>query len=208
MSRNKIGGQNNMNMKKIFFNILIIGILFSFTGCVIQRAINMKDCKYSFGEITSVTWANINFLQFGTNLSNFNVKTLTDFATAIAKKDFATRITLNINAQNPKSQDAALAGFDYQVYYKDFIIGEGESINSSEIVVPAYGETKIPANLQVSFKDVVDLKQPVKSVENTLAFIKSITKIGKEKTDFSIKIRPHIRIGQKKVKTAYITLDI
>lgn len=195
-------------MKKFIFNFLIIGILFGFSGCVLQRALNMKDCKYSFGELTGVTWANINFLQLGTNLSNFNVKTITDFATALAKKDFATRITLNINAQNPKNQDAALAGFDYQVLYKNFLIGEGESINSSEIVVPAYGQTKIPANLQISFKDVVDLKHPVQSVDNTLAFIKSITKIGKEKTDFSIKIRPHIRIGQKRVKTAYITLDI
>lgn len=195
-------------MKRILSSILVISILIGFSGCTLQRAINMKDCKYSFGGVSGVTWANINFLKLGTDKSNFSLKTLTDFATAIAQKDFATKITLDINAKNPESKDAALAGFDYQVFYKDVKIGEGESTNTSEIVVPALGSTQIPVNLQISFKDIVDWKKPVKAVDNTLTFLKSVTKIGKEKTDFSIKIRPHVKLGNKTIKTAFFNLDL
>lgn len=195
-------------MKRILSTILVISILISFSGCTLQRAINMKDCKYSFGGVTGVTWANINFLKLGTDKSNFSLKTLTDFATAIAKKDFATKITLDVTAKNPESKDAALAGFDYQVFYKDLKIGEGESINTSDIVVPALGATTIPVELQISFKDIVDWKKPIKAVDNTLTFLKGVTKIGKESTDFSVKIRPHIRIGKKTIKTAFLKLDL
>lgn len=195
-------------MKKIFTIILLTSILIGFSGCALQRAINMKDCKYSFGGVSGITWANINFLKIGTDKSALNVKTLTDCATALAKKDFSTKITLDINAKNPESRDAAIAGFDYQVYYKDIMIGTGESANTSEIVVPALGSTTIPADLHVSFKDIVDLKKPLTAVDNTLKFIKEISKIGKSDTDFSVKIRPHLKVGKKTVKTAFIKLDL
>ncbi len=194
-----------MKRKGIVF--LIACLLMVVNSCSVQKAVNMVNCDYSFQSISSVEWAGIDFMKVGSDFKNLDPSTIVSCITALTRKDFALRAVANVKATNPGKRDAALAGFDYILYYDGKQVGSGESANQSDIVVRSGGgSTIIPVGFKLELGNVVDIKQPKESVQNVIGIIKDVTKLGKEDTRFSVKIRPHIRTGNKVVNGTYFNL--
>lgn len=175
--------------------------------CTLQRAINMKNCTFHFNKLTEISWANINFLTIN-NENKLNPQYITKAANAIAQKDFSVKIIADILVHNKDKGDAELAGFDYQFFYKDTKIGEGNNINTSTIAIPSGKSSSIPISLIISIQDLIKSDNPLHSTEEAIAFFNNLKKIGKESTDFSIQLRPHLKIGNSIIKTAYIPIAL
>lgn len=194
-------------MKRTISILLIATLLVGLTGCSIRKAANLANCNFTFDKVTGVTWAGVNFMKTGLDYKKLDAATLASCASALLRKDFALHVDLALKAVNPTRNEAGLAGFDYVLYYKDGKVGEGESTNNVDISIPANGgAVSIPVNFTLGFKDLVNLKHPVNSAENVLGLISDVAKVGKESTSFSVKIRPHVRMGNKVVKGSYIKI--
>ena len=191
--------------QRTFIIILLVSILATFTACALSRAVQMVNCDYSFHKITGLSWAGINFGTTSTEQSNMNAGSLAKCAKAIANKDYTTTIGISLEAKNPDKRVASIAGFDYVILYQNRQIASGVSINDADIVVPAHGSTIIPMNFTINLTDVVSFNS-LKAVENTLHFLGEVKKLGDNDTDFAIKIRPHIRVGNNVTKGAYIPI--
>ena len=193
-------------MKRIVVSTLIVSVLVLLSGCTLHRAVNMAKCNFDFEKITGITWGGINFMKVGTNFQNLDASTVTSCLSALTSKDFALHVDMNMRATNPTKSAAGLYGFDYIVYYGDAMVGTGESTNQTDINIPGGTSTTIPLNFTLSCKDLVDVKHPVTTVEKIVGLIRDLSKIGKEDTDFVIKIRPHVRMGGRVVKGSYLKI--
>lgn len=181
--------------------------MLSLTYCTIQRAINIKNCTFDFGKLTGISWAGINFLTVGSE-TKLNPQQITKAASAISKGDFSVTVTAEILAHNPERGDAELAGFDYQFFYKETKIGEGNNTNNSAIVIPSGQSSTIPVSLMISIQDWIKSDSPLRSAEEAVAFFNNLKKIGKSPTDFSIRLRPHLKVGNSTLKTTYIPIAL
>ncbi len=194
-------------MKRFLSIVCVAAVLVGLTGCNVRKAVNLTNCDFSFDKVTGVTWAGINFLKTGLDYKKLDASTLASCASALVKKDFALHVDMDLKASNPTKNPAGLAGFDYVLYYKGNKVGEGESTNATDIDIPSRGGvTTIPLNFSVNFKDIVDLKHPLKSAENAVGFIADVAKLGKSNSNFSIRLRPHVRMGNSVMKTAYLKI--
>lgn len=192
-------------MKRSITYLVIFTLLVSLTGCSIRKAANMANCSFAFKEVTGVTWAGIDFVKIGLDYKKLDASTLVSCASALARKDFALHVNIDLDAVNQTKNSAGMAGFDYIIYYKGNKVGEGESLNERDIEIPAKGgKTTIPVNFTLNCKDILNIKQPLKSAENVVGLISDIAKIGKEETDICVKIRPHVRLANKVIKGTYL----
>ncbi len=193
-------------MKRNLIVILLsISLLAIVSSCSVSKAVQMANCDYSFQKITGLSWAGLNFGTTSTEKSSMSLSSLAKCTKAISEKDFKTTIGIAISADNPGKREAAIAGFDYVLMYNDKEIASGESINRTDIVVPAHGSTTIPLNFTIDISKVVDFSS-LKAIENTLHFLGEVKKLGDADTEFAIKLRPHIRIGDKVTKGPYIPI--
>lgn len=194
-------------MKRLFSIFCVAVVLVGFTGCGVRKAANLTNCDFSFDKITGVTWAGINFMKTGFDYKKLDAGTLANCASALVKKDFALHVDMNLKGVNPTKSPAGLAGFDYILYYKGNKVGEGESTNVTDIDIPSGGgSATIPVNFSVNFKDLVDMKHPLKSAENAVGFISDVAKLGKSNSNFTVKLRPHVRMGNRVMKTAFLNI--
>lgn len=195
-------------MKKIFAIVLTVSLIIVSNSCGVRQLSSMKECDIKFQKVTSVTWAGIDFMKIGTDYNKLDLATITACTKALANKDFTLNVGLNMNAVNSGSKKAELTGFDYILYYDNKEVGSGSSTNTSDIVVPANGgSTVIPVNFKLDFDNLVNLKKPVSSVKNAIEFINDVRNIGKEETNFKMKVRAHVKVGKKIVKGTYVTIQ-
>lgn len=194
-------------MRKIISVFLFLALLVLVNGCGVQKLARLKECNFSFGKVTSVSWAGIDFTKVISDYKSLDLSSLAKVTRAVTSGDYKVRVGLTLNASNPNRKDAGLAGFDYILYYKNEKVGAGESLNSQDILIPANGERiSIPLSLDVDFRDLVNLKQ-LKSAEGAFSLVNSILNIGKSNTDFQFKVRPHVRIGNQTVKSIYLNIN-
>ncbi|MCQ2280853.1 MAG: LEA type 2 family protein [Bacteroidales bacterium] len=194
-------------MKKILTILLTISLIATSTSCGFRQLSSLKECDFKFQKVTGVSWAGIDFTKIGTDYNKLDVATVAKCTKAIVTKDFSLNVALNLTASNPGKQKAELTGFDYILYYENQKVGEGTSQNTSDIVIPGNGgSTVIPVSFKFDFRDLVDIKKPGESAKKAVKIIRDVTRVGKEDTDFSIKVRAHIRRGNKIVKGTYITI--
>lgn len=192
-------------MKKNITFLFLCFFIVAFSGCSIQKAMQMADCNYSFQNISKVSWAGIDFIKTGTDKKNLALQ-LFSIGQAISNKDYGVNVEFNLKAHNPNKKEAAIAGFDYILLYKGKQIGTGSSTNLKDIVVLPGSFTTIPLSLQIDLGNVFNANN-VSGIDGTLKFLKDIIHLGSEKTDFSIKMRPIVRVGGTLLKTSYISID-
>ena len=194
-------------MKKII-PILFTGILLMFSqSCSMAKMYNMVNCDYSFHRLTGISWAGIDFMKKGFDYSALDLGTVAKCTKAIVNKDFTINFNIELKATNPGRREAEIAGFDYILYYANEKVGDGVSMNKSNIVVPAKGgSTIIPVSFRLDLKDLVDVKHPVQSGEKVVNIIGDISKVGNGNTPFVVKVRPHIRVHGEIVKGPYFTI--
>ncbi len=195
-------------MKKAFSILLVFSMLVVvLPSCGWRQLSTMKDCDFKFQKVTAVTWAGIDFMKIGTDYKNIDLATVAKFTKAIVNKDLALTVNLDVNAINRGSKQAELAGFDYILYYGGNKVGEGDSQNTKDISIAGHGGSMtIPVSFKLDCRGLVDLKKPAQAVEKVVNIVKDVSKVGKEDTDFSIKIRPHVRHGKKIINGTYITI--
>lgn len=194
-------------MKKFLTIALTIIMIAATQSCGMRQLSNFKECSFKLQKVTSVSWAGINFMTLGTDYKNLDAGTLLSCTQALLRKDFSLNVGLNLGATNPGRQPAQMVGFDYMLYYGGQLLGEGTSMNTNDIVVPANGgSTVIPISFKLDLADMAKVKKSDLGVEKIIAFISDVAKVGKQDTDFAVKIRPHLRMGKKIVKGVYITI--
>lgn len=194
-------------MKKVLTILLTISLIAISTSCGFKQLSSLKECDFKFQKINSVSWAGIDFTKIGSDYNKLDVGTVAKCTKAIINKDFSLDVALNLNATNHGKQKAELVGFDYILYYASQKVGEGTSMNTNNIVIPANGgSTVIPVSFKFDFRDLVNIKKPVESAKTAVKLVGDIMKLGKEDTDFSVKVRAHIRRGNKVIKGTYITI--
>lgn len=194
-------------MKKTFALFLTMALLLCSQSCGLMKMYNMANCDYSFQRLTGISWAGIDFMKKGFDYGSLDLGTVAKCTKAIVNKDFTINFNIELKATNPGRREAEIAGFDYILYYANEKVGDGVSMNKSNIVVPAKGgSTIIPVSFRLDLKDLVDVKHPVQSGEKVVNIIGDISKVGNGNTPFVVKVRPHIRVHGEIVKGPYFTI--
>jgi LEA14-like dessication related protein len=185
---------------KIILVLFIIGT--TFTSCnVLSGALSFVNCKYEFAGLSNPSVAGINISNM-TNVNNLNAASLLKLTAGILSGSLPLSFTVNINATNPNSTSAHIAGLDWGIDLNSTNILSG-TLEHSVSIPGNGGQTIIPLTIQT------DLLQLFKgeSKDNILGFINHLLNAGESSSNVAIRIRPSIMIGGQKFQTGFITLS-
>ena len=185
---------------KILTVLFITGTVF--TSCdVLSSALSFVNCKYEFAGLSNPSVAGIN-IGNTTNVNNLNAASLLKLTAGILSGSLPLSFTVNINATNPNSTPAQIAGLDWGIDLNSTNVLSGTLDHS--ISIPGNGgQTVIPLTIQT------DLLQLFKgeSKENILGFINHLLNVGESSSNVAIRIRPSVMVGGQKISTGFITLS-
>ena len=185
---------------KILTVLFIAGTVF--TSCdVLSSALSFVNCKYEFAGLSNPSVAGIN-IGNTTNVNNLNAASLLKLTAGILSGSLPLSFTVNINATNPNSTPAQIAGLDWGIDLNSTNVLSGTLDHS--ISIPGNGgQTVIPLTIQT------DLLQLFKgeSKENILGFINHLLNVGESSSNVAIRIRPSVMVGGQKISTGFITLS-
>ncbi|HRT13493.1 MAG TPA: hypothetical protein P5134_02665 [Bacteroidales bacterium] len=187
-------------MKKI---TILAAIVLLFSGCAIQRALNMVNLQYQMGDIVNINWAGINLSKVK-SVNDLSVADAAKAAAAIARKDFTITCNMNVIARNKTSQPAALGGFDYELQLdgKKLIDGSNPKINLS---IPPNGTQQIiPIPMRIDIREVLQAE----TLESFLNLVGQLTNYGiGNPSKVALKFRPYVKVADTNIKMSYITLN-
>jgi len=184
-------------MKRQFLLILTAGLLL-LSGCTaLQQAIAFKDCKYSYKSLTDITFMDLptsQLLTFGGAAKMANG--------LLGKEAAPLGFTIHLNVDNPNQFAAAVDSLYYIVSLDSVEVAEG-SMPENFRVEP--GER---ADLALPLK--VDMRNIMKSDKRSIMTktIKNMVGIGSEPVQVLVRIRPTLRVGNRKMTVpAYIPVS-
>jgi LEA14-like dessication related protein len=185
---------------KIILVLLFVGT--TFMSCdVLSGALSFVNCKYEFAGLSNPSVAGINISDMS-NINNLNATSLLKLTAGIISGSLPLSFTVNINATNPNTTAAHIAGLDWGIDLNSSNILSG-TLNHSVSIPGNGGQTVIPLSIQT------DLLQLFKgeSKENIMSFINHLLNTGEGSSDVAIRIRPSIMVGGQKLSTGFITLS-
>ncbi|MDR2287503.1 MAG: hypothetical protein LBE04_08550 [Prevotellaceae bacterium] len=185
---------------KIIIILLFIGT--TFMSCdVLSGALSFVNCKYEFAGFSNPSVAGINISNV-TNINNLNAVSLLKLTTGILSGSLPLSFTININATNPNSTAAQIAGLDWGIDLNSTNVLSG-TLDHSVSIPGSGGQTVIPLTIQA------DLLQMFKgeSTENIMSFINNLLSTGDGSSNVAIRIRPSVMVGGQKISTGFITLS-
>jgi LEA14-like dessication related protein len=185
---------------KIIIILLFIGT--TFMSCdVLSGALSLVNCKYEFAGFSNPSVAGINISNV-TNINNLNAASLLKLTAGILSGSLPLSFTVNINATNPNSIAAQIAGLDWGIDLNSTNVLSG-TLDHSVSIPGNGGQTVIPLTIQT------DLLQMFKgeSKENIMSFINNLLSTGDGSSNVAIRIRPSIMVGGQKIPTGFITLS-
>ena len=191
-------------MKKL---ILAGCILLSLAGCGINKQVEQlkafEKCKYDLLSADSLTVANIPIADM-VDAKGFNLAKTPRLALALLRKDVPFAAKINLKVTNPSADLAAINQFEYKILFKNHELAQG-LVDQQIAVQPAGGETTVPIRIN---SNIYELLSDSKAAQDIADFI-SAGKSGKdEKGIMTIKIKPTIGLGGKKITyPGYITID-
>jgi LEA14-like dessication related protein len=185
---------------KILLVLVITGTIF--TSCdVLSSVVSFVNCKYEFAGLSNPSVAGINIGNM-TNVNNLNAASLLKLTAGILSGSLPLSFTVNINATNPNSTSAHIAGLDWGIDLNSTNVLSGTLDHS--ISIPGNGgQTVIPLTVQT------DLLQLFKgeSKDNIFSFINHLLNAGDGSSKVAIRIRPSVMVGGQKISTGFITLQ-
>jgi LEA14-like dessication related protein len=191
-------------MKVTKLKIIIILFVFgtTFMSCdVLSGLASFVNCKYEFAGFSSPSVAGIN-LTNTTNINDIGAASLLKLTAGILSGSLPLSFTVNINATNPNSTTAQIAGLDWGIDLNSTNILSG-TLDHSVAIQGNGGKTIIPLTIQT------DLLQLFKgeSKEHILGFVNNLLNTGEGSSNVAIRIRPSVMVGGQKLSTGFITLS-
>jgi LEA14-like dessication related protein len=191
-------------MKVKNLKIIIVLLFFStvFMSCeVLSGALSFVNCKYEFAGFSNPSVAGINISNV-TNINNLNAASLLKLSAGILSGSLPLSFTVNINATNPNSTAAQIAGLDWGIDLNSTNVLSG-TLDHSVSIPGNGGKTIIPLTIQT------DLLQLFKgeSKDHIMSFINHLLNTGEGSSNVAIRIRPSVMIGGEKIPTGFITLS-
>lgn len=180
-------------MKKIF--LAVIPLILFLSGCSVYKSlVNLSRLQFKLNGVQSVTVGGLS-LQGKQKISDFSVKEVLAFTTAVAKGNLPITFTLNVAAKNPNDgsggyakTNASIESFPYRLLLDNKEVLSGNIAQS--VSVPGTGESVI-IPLQVSF----DLVQTFKNqgYESLLNLALSIAGYSNQKTEIVVFSKPVVK---------------
>jgi LEA14-like dessication related protein len=191
-------------MKVTKLKIIIILFVFcsTFMSCdVLSGLASFVNCKYEFAGFSNPSVAGINLGNM-TNINDIGAASLLKLTAGIISGSLPLSFTVNINATNPNSTAAQIAGLDWGIDLNSTNILSG-TLNHSVAIPGSGGQTIIPLTIQT------DLLQLFKgeSKEHIMSFINHLLNAGEGSSNVAIRIRPSVMVGGQKISTGFITLS-
>lgn len=180
-------------MKKIFLAVIPL-ILFLSECSVYKSLVNLSRLQFKLNGVQSVAVGGLS-LQGKQKISDFSVKEVLAFTTAVAKGNLPITFTLNVAAKNPNDgsggyakTNASIESFPYRLLLDNKEVLSGNIAQS--VSVPGTGESII-IPLQVSF----DLVQTFKNqgYESLLNLALSIAGYSNQKTEIVVFSKPVVK---------------
>jgi LEA14-like dessication related protein len=184
-------------------NIIAVSLIcFTFLSCdVLSGVASFVNCKYEFAGFSNPSVAGISISNI-TDVNKLNATSLLKLTAGIISGSLPLSATVNVNATNPNSTAAQIAGLDWAIDMNSSNVLSG-TVNNA-ISIPANGgQTIIPLTIQT------DLLQLFKgeSKENILGFINNLLNTGDGSSNVAIRIRPAVMVGGQKISTGFVTLS-
>jgi LEA14-like dessication related protein len=185
---------------KILIVLFIIGTIF--TSCdVLSGALSFVNCKYEFAGLSNPSVAGINVSNV-TDVTKLNAASLLKITAGFFSGSLPLSFTVNINATNPNSTAAQIAGLDWGIDLNSTNVLSGTLEHS--ISIPGNGGNAIiPLTIQT---DLVELFKS-ESKDNILSFVNNLLHTGEGSSNIAIRIRPSVMVGGQKIPTGFITLS-
>jgi LEA14-like dessication related protein len=184
---------------KIIIILFVIGT--TFASCdVLSGVASFVNCKYEFAGFSNPSVAGIN-LSNVSDINNIGAASLLKLTAGIMAGSLPLNVTVNINATNPNSTTAKIAGLDWAIDLNSTNVLSG-TLNHSVSIPGNGGKTIIPLTIQT------DLLQLFKgeSKDNILGFVTNLLNAGDDSSSVAIRIRPAVMVGNQKISTSFITL--
>ncbi|WP_207426327.1 LEA type 2 family protein [Pedobacter sp. SYSU D00535] len=174
-------------------------------GCGVNRQFNLKAFEKSRYEITSadsIYLANVRVSEL-VGKEDFQLIKMPRIALALLRKDVPLRARVNLAIENPTSSAAALNEFEYKVLLKNRELANG--FVNQKISVGPNSRTVVPIHIN---SNIYHLLSDEKVQDAIADFIAADPEKRERKSSLTIKIRPTLGIGNKKIKyPGYITID-
>lgn len=183
---------------------IIISFIFCliFLSCdTVSNVASFVNCKYAIAGFSNPSVAGISLANLN-DVNNLNAANLLKLTSGIMSGSLPLNATINVNATNPNSTAAKIAGFDWAIDMESSNILSG-TINQTVTVPANGGETIIPLTIQT---DILKLVQG-ESKNDIMNFVNSMLNIGDSSSKISLRIRPSIMVGNQKIQTGFITLS-
>lgn len=170
-------------MKKILI-CLMLGLL-TLTSCSVLQAVALKDCTYSYREVSDIQFLNMK----QDEIVSFNGISAVTKALLGKTETVPWGMTVHINVTNPNNGTAALERLYYKVSLDSVQIADGQTEQS--LVVVSGQTVDLPLKLSV------DLKNALQSDKRAVLgkALKNVVGIGKEPTEIRVDLKPIFRFG-------------
>ncbi|MDR0386002.1 MAG: hypothetical protein LBH60_07985 [Prevotellaceae bacterium] len=191
-----------MKIVKIKITIILFMACAVFSSCdVLSGALSFVNCKYEFAGFGNPSIAGVNLNNI-TNVHNLGAASLLKLTTGILSGSLPLSFTANINATNPNSTAAQIAGLDWGIDLNSTNILSG-TLDHAVSIPGNGGKTVIPLVIQT------DLLQLFKgeSKDHILSFVNHLLNTGEGSSNVAIRIRPSITVAGQKISTGFITLS-
>lgn len=187
--------------KKSIFTLLTVAILL-FSGCGLMQFANLFKCDFSYGGISNVEWAGINFKDIK-NKSDLTVVAAAKAISAIADKNFVINCDVDVKVKNDTKRPARVIGYDYELYIEDKLAATGSSKDVEYIINP-YSTSVIAVPVRVDLVDIIKKRE----VGDIINCIRNLMDKGKgEDSKVTVKFTPYASVGKEPKRMSTITLN-
>lgn len=189
-----------MNKKSII--TLLVAAIMLFSGCGLMQFANLFKCDFSYGGISNVEWAGINFKDIK-NKSDLTVVAAAKAVSAIADRNFVINCDVDVKVKNDTKRPARVIGYDYEFYIEDKLAATGSSKDVEYIINP-YSTSVIAVPVRVDLVDIIKKRE----IGDIINCIRNLMDKGKgEASNVTVKFTPYASVGKEPKRMSTITLN-
>jgi len=178
-------------MKKTIFYLTILLVLLS--SCGLRKQIsemqNFAKCEFRLKTIEDINVANVN-VQKVKSISDLNFMDAALITASLAKGTLPLSLTLNVEAKNPNTSQAAMNKMEWILLIDKTEIVEGV-LNERIVIPPSGGSSIIPLHIKTDLSAVLK-----KSGSELLGYGFGLTGSDNTSTRITLKVKPTIMIGK------------
>lgn len=176
---------------------MILILIMVGTSCgIMEQAQQMKTlakCKFRLESVDDLTLAGVN-IQSVKSMDDLGLIDAGKIMTALLTGDLPLRFILNVEAQNPNDQMAAMNRLDWILLIDDIEMVNG--LLTERIEIPSNGGvTVIPLSMNMDLAEVLSGK----SADAVVNFGFNLAGFGGQPTRITLKAKPTILVGNREI---------